>query len=276
MSELIVRRLRERESKELTFQRKIEAIFGFDPDEFPEHELQDLVRNSQYMGKTNLLETLAAFRLSGDVRDSKLKDKLHALSDLHGVSGRFNLPALCCESPLQNTPQPWELGRKLARNLRWQAGLSGKVSTSELRDMIGLSESDFNSSQAEADIPFSFGMRNADTCKFTFLKDRIESKRFQAARFIGDHCISMFLEKDTNWLILSDSSTYRQKAQRAFGAEFLMPVDLITKYTDGQYTQTNVKKVAATFEVSPVLVATQLANHRLISPADVELYSYIS
>ena len=74
----------------------------------------------------------------------------------------------------------------------------------------------------------------------------------------------------------SDSSTFRQKAQRAFGAELLMPVDLITEHTGGNYTQANVKKVAAEFEVSPVLAATQLANHKLISPAEVELYSYAS
>ncbi len=36
------------------------------------------------------------------------------------------------------------------------------------------------------------------------------------------------------------------------------------------------RKVAAEFEVSPVLVATQLASHKLISPADIELSGYAS
>lgn len=268
--------LHERQDDALSFQRKIEATLGYDPDELPEQELQDLMKNGQAMGKAHLLEALAAFRQSGETHDNDLKKKFSSLSSARGVQGRFDLPVLPHDTPPRNTLQPWDLGRNLAHQLRKQAGITGKIDNKMLGDMLGLSEKNFNSLQPETEAPFSFGTKNADSYTFTFLKERIESKRFQAARFIGDYCTSQLRQQDDKWLILSDSSTFRQKAQRAFGAELLMPVDLITEHTGGNYTQANVKKVAAEFEVSPVLAATQLANHKLISPAEVELYSYAS
>lgn len=267
--------LHERQSEVLSFQRKIEATLGYYPDELPEQELQALVSNG--MGKAHLLEALAAFRLSDDeAHITNVNEKIDALFHFHGIQGRFRLPDLPNDTLSRITPQPWELGRTLAHHLRNQTGLTGKIDNSILMDMLGLSHKDFNSHKAETDAPFSFGAKNTDSYTFTFMKDRIESRRFQAARFIGDYCASRLRQQDTDWLILSDSSTFRQKAQRAFGAEFLMPVDMITEYTGGHYTQANVKKVAAEFEVSPVLAATQLANHKLISASEVELYSYAS
>lgn len=268
--------LRERHDDALSFQRTIEAILGYDPDELPEQELRDLMRNGQALGKAHLLEALAAFRQCGETHNNELKENLRCLSSASGVQGCFNLPVLSHDTGHQNTLQPWDLGRKLAYQLRKQAGITGKIDNKMLRDMLGLSEKNFNSIQAETDAPFSFGMKNAGAYTFTFLKERIESKRFQAARFIADYCTSQIRRQDDKWLILSDSSTFRQKAQRAFGAELLMPVDLITEHTGGIYTQANVKKVAAEFEVSPVLAATQLANHKLISHDEVEQYIYAS
>lgn len=266
--------LHERQDHDLSFQRQIEATLGYDPDELPEQAFRDLMKNSQAMGKAHLLEALAAFRQSGETRDTDLKNKFHALSSARGVQGRFDLPVLLHDTPPRKILQPWALGRNLAHQLRKQAGITGKIDNKMLGDMLGLSEKNFNFLQPETEAPFSFGTKNADSYTFTFLKERIESKRFQAARFIGDYCTSQLRQQDDKWLILSDSSTFRQKVQRAFGAEFLMPVDLITEHTGGKYSQANVKKVAAEFEVSPVLAATQLANHKLISPAEVELYCY--
>lgn len=268
--------LRERHDNALSFQRKIEATLGYDPDELPEQELQNLMKNGQALGKGHLLEALAAFRQSGETHDSDLKENLRSLSSTRGVQGCFNLPVLSHDTSLRNTVQPWELGRNLAYQLRKQAGITGKIDSKMLRDMLGMSEKDFNSIQAETEAPFSFGTKNAGSYRFTFLKERIDNRRFQAARFIGDYCVSQLRQQDDKWLILSDSSTFRQKVQRAFGAELLMPVDLITEHTGGNYTQANVKKVATEFEVSPVLAATQLANHKLISPSEVDLYIYAS
>ena len=268
--------LRERCDGALSFQRKIEATLGYDPDELPEQELQDLMKNGQALGKAHLLEVLAAFRQCGETHHNELKENLSYLSSARGVQGGFNLPVLSCDTGHLNTLQPWELGRHLAYQLRRQAGITGKIDNKMLRDMLGLSEKNFNSIQAGTEAPFSFGTKNAGSYTFNFLKERIESRRFQAARFIGDYCTSQFRQQDDKWLILSDSSTFRQKAQRAFGAELLMPVDLITEYTGGNYTQANVRKVAAEFEVSPVLAATQLASHKLISHDEAEQYIYAS
>ena len=234
------------------------------------------MRNGQALGKAHLLEVLAAFRQCGETHHNELKENLSCLSSARGVQGCFNLPVLSCDTGHLNTLQPWELGRHLAHQLRRQAGITGKIDNKMLRDMLGLSEKNFNSIQAETEAPFSFGTKNAGSYTFNFLKERIESRRFQAARFIGDYCTSQFRQQDDKWLILSDSSTFRQKAQRAFGAELLMPVDLITEYTGGNYTQANVRKVAAEFEVSPVLAATQLASHKLISHDEAEQYIYAS
>lgn len=274
--------LRERQDDALSFQRIIEATLGYEPDGLSEQEFQDLMKKGQALGKAHLLEALAAFHQSGQpgrsgkTHNNELKEILSSLSSAHGVRGRFNLPDLSHDTGPGNTLEPWDLGRKLAYQLRKKAGITGKIDSKMLRDMLGLSEKSFNSIQAETKMPFSFGMKNAGSYTFIFHKDRMESRRFQAARFIGDYCTSQLRQQDDTWLILSDSTTFRQKAQLAFGAELLMPVRLITEHTGGNYTPAHVKKVAAEFEVSPVLAAAQLASHKLISPAEAELYSYTS
>ncbi|MFQ8738460.1 MAG: hypothetical protein ACLSAH_22650 [Bilophila wadsworthia] len=121
--------LHERQDDALSFQRKIEATLGYDPDELPEQELQDLMKNGQAMGKTHLLEALAAFRQSGETHDNDLKKKFSSLSSARGVQGRFDLPVLPHETPPRNTLQPWDLGRNLAHQFASKLVLLEKLIT---------------------------------------------------------------------------------------------------------------------------------------------------
>lgn len=265
--------LQERKSDSSAFLRKIEAVLGYDPDEFSEKELHALASYGKIMGKNYLLELLTAFRQSGAANDAPSKEKIEDLIHVQGVQGNFNLPPLQDVITPQQTAQPWDLGRNLARALRSSVGLTGKVGNEALRAMIGISENDFDNYQPSGEAPFSIGKKSDNSYTFTFMKERVESKRFQVARYIGDYCSSVVSQQDGEWLLISDCSTFRQKAQRAFGAELLMPVHLIEEHTGGVYTPANIKKVASEFEVSPILAASQLANHKLIQPYEVELYS---
>jgi hypothetical protein len=268
--------LQERERESLSFLRKVEAVLGYDPDDFAEKELHALANYGKTMGKNYLLELLTAFRQSGAAHDEPSKDKVDKVENLfhvQGVQGNFDLPSLQDIAGSRQTVQPWDLGRNLARDLRSRIGLTGKVSNEDLQAMIGISKKDFDTYQFPVEAPFSIGKKNDNSYTFTFLKARTESKRFQVARYIGDYCSSLANQQDGEWLIISDCSTFRQKAQRAFGAELLMPVDLIKEYTEGVYTPTNIKKIADEFEVSSILAASQLANHKLIHPDEMELYS---
>jgi Zn-dependent peptidase ImmA (M78 family) len=265
--------LRERENESVSFLRKIEAVLGHDPDDIPEKELHALANYGKTMGKNYLLELLTAFRQSGEINDGPVKDKVEDLSHVQGVQGKFNLPTFQNGTNLQQIAQPWDMGRHVARDLRNRAGITGKVNNETLREMIGISKIDFYNYQPSFEAPFFIGKKNNNSYTFIFSKERTESKRFQVARYIGDYYSSLANQQDGEWLIISDCSTFRQKAQRAFGAEFLMPVHLIKEHTGGVYTPANIKKVANEFEVSPILAASQLANHKLIPSYAVELYS---
>lgn len=260
--------LKERKSESLSFFRKLEAVLGYDPDGISETELLSLTDYGGIMGKNYLLEFLTAFRQSGIAEDDHIQEKIDDLLQVEGVRGQFDLPA----PNALISGQPWDIGRALAHDLRAKLGLQGKVSTDNLRSITGISKKDFDFC-THGNVPFSIGKKEDDAYTFTFLKDRKQSRRFQVARYVGDYYTSMLNSRNDEWLIVSDSQTFRQKVQRAFGAEFLLPVALIQEHTEGDYSPTKVKQVAQEFDVSTVLAATQLANHKLIQPNEIVLYS---
>ena len=60
------------------------------------------------------------------------------------------------------------------------------------------------------------------------------------------------------------SYTYRQKAQRAFAAEFLAPIEAVDAYLDGDCSDDSQNEAAEHFQVSSYTIRSLLVNdHRL-------------
>ncbi len=72
-------------------------------------------------------------------------------------------------------------------------------------------------------------------------------------------------QKEENWHPATSAYTARQKAQRAFAAEFLAPISAIRDYLDKDYSIDAIEGAGEYFDVTSYTIASQLANHGDIS-----------
>jgi Zn-dependent peptidase ImmA (M78 family) len=93
--------------------------------------------------------------------------------------------------------------------------------------------------------------------RFVFRKARKDARRFEAARFLGDFLMA---SPDDRWLPLTDTKTARQKMQRAFAAEFLMPIEELVGFMGNDFSNERMESAAEEFQVSSLAVRSHLAN----------------
>jgi hypothetical protein len=85
------------------------------------------------------------------------------------------------------------------------------------------------------------------------------------ARLICDHISSDPVDR---WLPVTSGKTSRQKAQRAFAAEFLCPIDGVTHFLGHDFSDEAIGDVAAYFSVDPRAIQNQLVNNHIV-PRDL-------
>jgi Zn-dependent peptidase ImmA (M78 family) len=82
--------------------------------------------------------------------------------------------------------------------------------------------------------------------------------RFEAARFLSEEISAPQRE---SWLPATDTSTARQKAQRAFAAEFLCPIGALRQFLSEDFSPEAIEEAGERFGVSELAVKSVLANH---------------
>ena len=100
------------------------------------------------------------------------------------------------------------------------------------------------------------------------LRSRVPAgRRFELARLLGDRLLGDVAD---SLLPATRSTTYRQKAQRAFAAELLSPFAQVLGMLDGDFSAENQQEVAEHFKVSELTIRTQLVNHRILDRDELE------
>ena len=87
-------------------------------------------------------------------------------------------------------------------------------------------------------------------------------RRFELARFLGEYLRPSTHE--ARWLASTDLSTFRQKYQRAFAAEFLCPIDSLTSFLGGDFSSYAIEEAAVEFDVSEQTITSLLLNNGYI------------
>ena len=82
---------------------------------------------------------------------------------------------------------------------------------------------------------------------------------FEAARFIADARLS---PPESTWMLETDTKTVRQRGQRAFAVEFLMPFDGLNDYLEKDFSDEKIEKAASHYGVSPIAAQLQLQNNK--------------
>ena len=249
---------------DVTVRRRIEAMLGFDPEEASPTTLRKRIADVKKLG----CDAVAELAADANTRGSQV----FAASDIRrvekevGFDGRIEdvvRPSPDSPIPVWGTCEAWRVGVATAHAVRRSAGLNGQpVDNPMLVNMAGTSVNVINERDRTAQA-ISFAMDDVSGSSRIAMRSKWETgRRFDLARLIADR----LFENDIGDPLLpaTQSYTYRQKAQRAFAAEMLAPIDAVDDFLSGDRSEDRYNDAAEHFNVSPVMISSLLRNnHRL-------------
>jgi hypothetical protein len=271
--------LTERRHPTRGFARRLEALFGLDPDENT-HLVEELrAQWERKVGKEALGE-IAAATPPNDV-EIALKDTNEAVAEIKSFADTSSIESVranLLQSSALGPQAPWVSAREAARQVRelWGLGLE-PLRTAEFAEKLQVSEGALNDFHAA--LPFALGVRGPKESKLSFVLNRrnSHSRRFDIARLIGDH---LAFEVNEKWRPVTRSLTVRQKFQRAFAAELLCPSDELARRFHAplqmDVIDDVVSETASEYDVSERLVLSHLVNRGLAPEFLLESESLLS
>lgn len=237
--------------------RKLEAEMGFDPEECPEQALNAALQWESQVGDAALSELAPAIAASGAAPDLAL------IGQLASTDGIVGTPDISPDSiDHLDHGAPWERAIHDARALRHKIGnVRGPVPDRSLYDLLGMSsEAASNWSAPAGRSPVAVAIPlNDHQLKFIPRKRNPAGRRFELARFLGEYLRPSTHE--ARWLASTDLTTFRQKYQRAFAAEFLCPIDSLISFLNGDFSSYAFEEAAAEFDVSEQTITNLLLNN---------------
>lgn len=240
--------------------RKLEAELGFDPEECPEQALDAALQWESQVGDAALSELAPAVSAAGASPD------LAVIGRLASADGIVGTPEISPDN-IDHLKQgaPWERANHDARALRKKVGnVSDPILSRSLYDLLGLSSEAVASWTAPVErSPVAVAIPMDDhQLKFIPRRRNPAGQRFELARFLGEYLRPS--SHEAGWLASTDLSTFRQKYQRAFAAEFLCPIDSLTSFLDEDFSSYAIEEAAAKFDVSEQTITTLLLNNGYI------------
>ena len=258
--------LLERQDPERSRYRKLEALLGEDPDEMDETVLRRWLADASLTGQA-ALEEIAASRVLGQ----ELPDLRHLLEVARSKGAHANPADRATFAPgtdLRKGASPaWEVGVTSARLFRTQLGLGAQpLSNQLLAEIYGTGADLLNETKESLGMDLSLALVEANETRVLLRSKWQTGRRFELARLLAD----ALLYPDTDPLSpATRSTTYRQKAQRAFAAELLCPISAVDEVLAGDYSMESQQDAAHHFNVSELTVRTQLANNDRISRSEL-------
>jgi hypothetical protein len=216
--------------------RKMEALFGCDPDESPHTVVQELLDQGAIYGERAIEKVrfimdegrrqAFAIRVPGG---ASLRQRLHT------DAGSKELPWQKAEMAAQVAREQWNLG-------------TGPISSKTLGE------------SAATPSNFSVGFReNPEEERYHVYLGRrnLTSRRFGLIRLVADQFAGGPAER---FFPATEMKTARQKFQRAFAREFLCPFQALSEFLGDNKTDERIEDAAGHFDVSPLLIKTTLLN----------------
>ncbi|MCB2189537.1 MAG: hypothetical protein KQJ78_24225 [Deltaproteobacteria bacterium] len=257
--------------------RRLEACLGFDPDTAPKEFVEDLLSLSKDVGIAGLTE-VACSRPFDENQIKHIQDilRLSRRNDV-GIVGKIDLrERMECVRERMNDQKstPWELGWRIARAFRKDAGWYNRpLKDEDLESVLNIPARHLLGEKLQEYYPsVGLGIREngGEYIRFHFQKRNNRARRFEAARFMAD---SIFSRTEDKWLPITNAKTFRQKVQRAFAAELLCPIEELKKqFSCRNYSEDDINDAADYFEVSPFVVQGLLVNTQTVSKESIASY----
>jgi hypothetical protein len=244
------------------------ASLGFDPYTLDESQQQRIIDVGQSLPASLLWDFFAVADFSTlQVQRSQVLDALESsrknsanLAPLKSLKKYF-------ASARRSLGPPWRQGYQFAQELRQRLNLNGEKlrSLPALAKAFGISSRQLDAAIVKVPVlPSSLGAFGATNSRqspgFAVSERREESVRFAFCRALFEY---LTIPADQP-LIVTRARSERQKRNRAFAAEFLVPADLLRKILPGHTVgDEDIDDLAADFGVSPSVIRHQIENHGL-------------
>lgn len=238
--------------------RRLQAVLGHDPDEGSEPAIRQRVAEADSLGSEASLELAAGVPTIdlAQLRDAARRAGFDANPEDRVSVGAFT-PTLAWGST-----EAWRIGVDVAQNLRARVAGNGKwISNLKLAEMAGVQTCALEDAP-RMEIPLSFEWQESARGRIALRSNWETGRRFDAARLLGDRIFAGGHQERLR--AVTRSYTYRQKAQRAFAAEFLAPIEAVDDYLSRDYSEDKQAKAADYFEVSPYTIRALLVNNHRI------------
>jgi hypothetical protein len=244
------------------------AALGLDPYSIDEESADTIVKVGDSLPKSLIGE----FFWAADF--SRLSEQLASLLEALKLS-RSNPANLEPLKELRDTTQsqakiaahPWEQGYQFARQLRQQLNLNSRilrsfddvsqalrVDTDELREAINPQIEHPNTFDAVVDV------NSEGSPGFVITHKRPDALKFSLCRGLFEFLFSNAEEP----FLVTKTRSERQKRNRAFATEFLLPAESLHERIKTEYVDEEViEDLADEFGVSTYVVEYQLRNHRI-------------
>lgn len=254
----------QRADAEASRELRIEAQLGFDSGNADAGIIKQFLQLQAQAGEQAGLELAAAF--AGEDVARRL-GVLSTIASSKGIQAKICMLAVDDPGP---APTPWDRGRALAHAFRRALGNpTGPISDELLSSALELAPGVLRAGPASLRSAPGLGIRDTEDRRLLtlhFTKPKETGRRFEAARFMVD---AFTASRGDRWLPLTEAKTARQRLQRAFAAEFLVPIEEIEGELAGDYSEDGCQALAEKYVVSDWTVQSQLANHGLISHSAV-------
>lgn len=270
LSELWATVRSEQRDGHLVTARRIEAILGFDPEEAP-HGLVDAYSEGARQFGTEAVTEFAALATNGAAPDwTRVSADLARGADIH-IEDYQQHKAQASSAARQAAPgaRPWERGEAAARAVRSQLGIPrGPLSNQKLSEWLGADLS----AEASPDSLAALArreQRDVPDLKVCYRSKHPDGRRFELARLLADHLVAS--GDEDHLLLATRTRTARQKLQRAFAAELLLPWVDLAERIGGTPDDEVIEAAARDYEVSPLVVRTRCVAKHLLAPDALDL-----
>ena len=245
----------ERADPESAAYRKIEAFLGCDVDEADPQQVERIILDGRTLGSAAMAEVAAdGFHTADELREAARSAGFDACN-----GDRARMLSGAWDGGGQRPPG--EVGAAAADALRRREGLGGgPVSDRRLADLCAAPAQALSETAAAGTM--AFALHEPDGENRIVLRSKWRTgRRFEAARLLAD---SVLVETGDRLRPATGASTYRQKMQRAFAAEFLCPFDSLIDTLEDDFSDEARDAAAAHFAVSPLAVNAVLAHHGVV------------
>jgi hypothetical protein len=259
----------ERANEDAYALRQLEALLGFDAGEAPAKLIQSLLESIGKAGRHAVNEIAAAGKWNAAqlIRDSlesaAASDVTIRLASTPDVQSLFRKQA-------DMKALPWQRAKLAARLARDVWGVpKGPVSNKALSDLLELPTERLEAGPGAA-LSIAAGLRRNGDDEAVSIVQRAKAstaRRFEIMRLVADHIVT---PADDHLLPITTAKTDRQKFQRAFAAEFLLPFEDLREhlgelaFAAGETGDDEIEDVAAEYDVSPLMVRTSLVNRGVL------------